>query len=200
MTDAAEAPATSETARPRLTRDDWTRAALRALVPEGAAGLRVEAIARDLGATKGSFYWHFKDGADLRAAVLAAWEALAARETADILGHPGRPARKRMMALVDLVLAPAEAALPGQAAEPALRDWARHDPLARETLARADAARQDGVRALLSEAGLGTAAAARGAATFHAALIGFALLRQSSGAEVRRNLAGLADAVLDGRL
>ena len=31
-------------------------------------------MARDLGATKGSFYWHFADRAQLVAAVMARWE------------------------------------------------------------------------------------------------------------------------------
>src|SRR5262245_28278931 len=71
-----------------LQRDDWVRAARRRLAASGVEAVRVEALARDLGATKGSFYWHFKDRPDLLAAVLREWEettdrliAAAARES-----------------------------------------------------------------------------------------------------------------------
>jgi AcrR family transcriptional regulator len=57
-----------------LQREDWVRAALRRLTSSGVAAVRVEVLARDLGATKGSFYWHFKDRADLLRAVLQWWQ------------------------------------------------------------------------------------------------------------------------------
>ncbi|QYK39949.1 MAG: TetR/AcrR family transcriptional regulator [Paracoccaceae bacterium] len=199
-TAAPDAPAPPDAARTRLSRDDWTQAGLRALVAEGPAGLRVEAIARGLGATKGSFYWHFRDAPDLRAAVLAAWESMAAADLAATLGQPDAPPRKRVMLLVDLVSAEPGGETDGQAVEPAVRDWARIDPEARGVLARVDAGRQAALREALAGAGLGAAAAARGGAAVYAAMIGFAHLRLTSGAEVRRDLAALVRAVLDGRL
>lgn len=58
----------------QLGRDDWVLAGLTALADGGAAAFRVEAVARALGVTKGSFYWHFRDRAAWRDAVLAYWE------------------------------------------------------------------------------------------------------------------------------
>ena len=49
----------------RLNRTDWLDAALTSLVRGGIEGVRVERLARDLGVTKGSFYWHFEDRPDL---------------------------------------------------------------------------------------------------------------------------------------
>src|SRR5260370_1248821 len=45
----------------RLTRDDWITAALRAIADGGLAAVGVEPLAARLGATKGSFYWHFEN-------------------------------------------------------------------------------------------------------------------------------------------
>jgi AcrR family transcriptional regulator len=59
----------------RLSRDDWTAEALRALGAGGLAAVAIEPIAARLGATKGSGYWHFRGRADLVAATLARWEA-----------------------------------------------------------------------------------------------------------------------------
>jgi AcrR family transcriptional regulator len=65
---------TDSTRSPRLGRSDWIDAALRALSVGGLGNLSVERLAGDLGATKGSFYWHFKDRSALVEAALAEWE------------------------------------------------------------------------------------------------------------------------------
>ncbi|MCM0641208.1 TetR/AcrR family transcriptional regulator [Cellulomonas wangsupingiae] len=61
--------------RPRVTRDQWVDAATTAFRRDGLAGVRVEALARTLGVTKGSFYWHFDDRRALVDAVVERWEA-----------------------------------------------------------------------------------------------------------------------------
>jgi AcrR family transcriptional regulator len=58
----------------RLGRPDWVDVALRALAVGGLGALSVEKLATELGATKGSFYWHFKDRSALIEAALAEWE------------------------------------------------------------------------------------------------------------------------------
>ncbi len=61
--------------KPRLSAKDWELAALKAIAEEGTLGaVAVEPLARRLGVTKGSFYWHF-DGADaLLETTLLRWE------------------------------------------------------------------------------------------------------------------------------
>jgi AcrR family transcriptional regulator len=44
------------------------------LAREGVESVRVEVIARLLGVSKGSFYWHFADREDLLSRMLGAWE------------------------------------------------------------------------------------------------------------------------------
>jgi len=58
----------------RLTADDWAAAALDALGEGGLAAVAVEPLAARLGATKGSFYWHFANRDALVSAALARWE------------------------------------------------------------------------------------------------------------------------------
>lgn len=58
----------------RLAADDWADAAYARFREDGLSGVRVEAIARDLGTTKGSFYHHFSDRAELVGAVMDRWE------------------------------------------------------------------------------------------------------------------------------
>jgi AcrR family transcriptional regulator len=58
----------------RLGRADWVAAALAALATGGLAAVAVEPLAGKLGASKGSFYWHFANRDDLIVATLEAWE------------------------------------------------------------------------------------------------------------------------------
>ena len=80
------APSTTEPKRTRvrLSRDDWVRAALLALADGGTAAVAVEPLAARLGATKGSFYWHFRDRRELIEAALETWERTA---TDDIIAE-----------------------------------------------------------------------------------------------------------------
>jgi len=68
----ADSPATARS--DRLGPDDWTRVALLAIAEKGAKNVSVERLARELGTTKGSFYWHFKDRTALIDAALERWE------------------------------------------------------------------------------------------------------------------------------
>jgi AcrR family transcriptional regulator len=61
-------------ARTRLSRQDWVDAALAAIAEGGLAAVAVVPLAERLGATKGSFYWHFPSREALIEAALAAWE------------------------------------------------------------------------------------------------------------------------------
>ncbi|MEO6084040.1 MAG: TetR/AcrR family transcriptional regulator [Umezawaea sp.] len=60
--------------RRRLTRDDWTRAALQALAEGGLSAVAVEPLAARVGATKGSAYWHFPNRDALLLATVERWE------------------------------------------------------------------------------------------------------------------------------
>jgi AcrR family transcriptional regulator len=60
--------------RKRLGRQDWVDAAVQMGTEQGFENLAVEPLAARLGATKGSFYWHFADRAALVSAVMSWWE------------------------------------------------------------------------------------------------------------------------------
>lgn len=61
-------------AKRRLNADDWAAAALAAIGGGGLAAVAVEPLAERLGATKGSFYWHFANRDALVVAALQRWE------------------------------------------------------------------------------------------------------------------------------
>ena len=93
----------------RLSAADWERGALEMIAEEGVAALAVEALARRLGVTKGSFYWHFKNREALLQAALVRWEADDERELARHIGEAGDPPRERLGALFRWVSGEAQA-------------------------------------------------------------------------------------------
>ncbi|WP_157009318.1 TetR/AcrR family transcriptional regulator [Agromyces laixinhei] len=109
--------------RRQMTRDDWTNAALEALAEGGVSAVRVDVLARRLGMTRGSFYWHFADRDALVAAALEQWER-DTTETIDEVGSIPDPA-ERLRALLSKALDGAalsrlEPALVAHASDPAV--------------------------------------------------------------------------------
>ncbi len=85
---------------PRLTRARWIEAGLEALRTDGPAALAADPMARQLGVSRGSFYWHFKSALDFHAAVLGAWEEQwTNRIIAGVEQTPGGPTQ-RLLALI----------------------------------------------------------------------------------------------------
>ncbi|MCW8870802.1 MAG: TetR/AcrR family transcriptional regulator, partial [Proteobacteria bacterium] len=56
-----------------LNPKDWELATLEVIANQGVSAVAVETIARLLGVTKGSFYWHFTNRKDLIVAALKRW-------------------------------------------------------------------------------------------------------------------------------
>lgn len=53
---------------------DWEKATLDVIAHQGVSAVAVENIAKALGVTKGSFYWHFSNRKDLIVAALKRWQ------------------------------------------------------------------------------------------------------------------------------
>ena len=182
--------------RGRLQPSDWIWDGFRALVQGGPQALRVESIARELGTTKGSFYWHFTDLAALRAGMLEVWEQVATTDITTAVRQSGLPAREQLLLLVDKVSIRPDAEAGGDAVEPAIRNWGRTDSLARQVLERVDRQRLDDLRDFFGAAGLAPTAARQAAAVFYATVIGLENLRLTAGISMREPLRALAKRLL----
>jgi AcrR family transcriptional regulator len=111
--------------RKQLDRNGWIDGAIETLADEGVAGLRVEALAKRFGVTKGSFYWHFKDRQDLIGAILQTWKDGRLR---DIDKQSVAPAGKECEQLLQVIdIYGSNRNRKGIAIELAVRDWARRD-------------------------------------------------------------------------
>ena len=66
--------ATRKTERMTLSAADWERGALEMISTQGVTAVAVEPLARRMGVTKGSFYWHFSSRESLLEQTLGRWE------------------------------------------------------------------------------------------------------------------------------
>ncbi len=131
----------------RTPRAHWLDAGLRALGVGGPEAVRIEALARELGVTKGGFYWYFDDRKALLDELLDAWEQLFIDEVIAVVdagGGDGRDKLRRLFAL-------AASAGDTLKVDLAIRDWARRDPKVARRLRRVDNRRMDYMRPLFAE-------------------------------------------------
>jgi len=138
-----------------LQPNDWIQAAFSRLSAQGVEAVRVEILARDLGATKGSFYWHFKDREDLLSRMLLQWEEEemqwleGARET-------DSGAATRWARFVERSANSERARL-----EVSFRAWARRDERIASHVAVIEAKRQAHIVSVLREIGFTPSSAER---------------------------------------
>lgn len=92
-----QASVTPIESRNRLSSADWEQAALEAIAEQGIGGAAVEPLARRLGVTKGSFYWHFPTREALLKAALERWEHVDEEEFLGV--EPIREPRERLREL-----------------------------------------------------------------------------------------------------
>ncbi|MGY1695378.1 TetR/AcrR family transcriptional regulator [Geodermatophilus sp. SYSU D00814] len=154
-------------ARERLSAEDWSRAALEALGRGGLAAVAVEPIAARLGATKGSFYWHFPGRDALVEAALGLWERAHTDAVIADLDRLTDP-RERLRSLTERTLGHAG---DGDPVVSLLRDV--DDPRVRRVLATVTRRRVAYVRATLVEAGVPPEEAGRRATLAYAAYVGW---------------------------
>jgi AcrR family transcriptional regulator len=130
----------------------WVQEALNVLAASGVDGVRVEILARTLGVTKGSFYWHFKDRRELLDRVLQEWRRRATLAIIERLEGSHEPLERRLQRLLRLPLE-ARGAEAGAEVELSVRLWGRYDERALAVLREIDELRLKYIARLLEELG-----------------------------------------------
>jgi len=118
----------------RTPRGRWVEEGLQALAEGGPAAVRVEALAKKLGVTKGGFYGYFADRDALLEAMLDAWERESTDEVIDRVEREGGDPRTKI-ARAGMLTFSGDRLLP---IDLAIRDWARHDEGVAGRLRRVD--------------------------------------------------------------
>lgn len=141
----------------------------------GVGGVAVEPLAKALGATKGSFYWHFRDREDLIIATLKRWEE---DETDAVIAtlRPLDDARSRLRQLLEAIFI-VYADVPDRSV--ALAADAGH-PVVAEVLARVTDRRIAYVAEQLEAIGVEAQEARRRALLAYTSYLGYSTLTRSA--------------------
>jgi AcrR family transcriptional regulator len=173
----------------QLSAKDWLDQGLRALAKSGFTALKAEPLAKAMGVSRGSFYWHFADIGAYHAAILKHWREVAAEQI--IAGLEAASGDDNPL---QLLLRRAFGTKP--ALENAFRIWATVDPAARSAVQAIDRRRLGYVEKLLGASGLPADVARPRAQILYWAFLGFALsdrpLPQARQAEVIDELLRIA--------
>ena len=122
----------------------WINEGLRALAAGGPDAVRIEALARALGVTKGGFYWHFEDRPALLEEMLDTWERVSVDEVIERVEGEGGDAITRLRRLFALASSSDELLR----IDLAVRDWARREQTVADRLRRVDNRRIEYMRSL----------------------------------------------------
>ena len=156
----------------QLSVKDWLDQGLKALAKSGFTALKAEPLAKALGVSRGSFYWHFADIAAFHAAILEHWREVAAEQiiaNVEAASRDENPLRVLLRRVFGEKLG----------LEKAVRSWATVDPAARAAVQAIDRRRLSYVESLLTQSGLSAEVASARAQILYWTFFGFALSDQS---------------------
>lgn len=123
--------------QPRLSADNWIEAALDLLVEDGIDAVQITVLARKLGVTRGSFYWHFDSREALLDALLAEWQA---RNTG-VMVEAIADTRTLDDGILALFAVWTDHTRFAPKLDQAIRDWSRYADTLRETVQAEDDSR-----------------------------------------------------------
>ena len=138
----------------QLSATDWLNQGLKTLAKNGFTALKAEPLAKAMGVSRGSFYWHFADIRAFHAAILNHWREVAAEQIiADV--EAAAKAKIRWRCCCAGYLARSWRWRRRSAA------WAAVDPAARAAVQAIDRRRLSYVESLLHTSGLSAASGPR---------------------------------------
>lgn len=140
----------SDISRTRLGEEDWLATAYKVLTESGVEAVKVMPLAKRLGVSRTSFYWHFKDREELLEAMIQRWED---KNTGNLVARTEAYADNVCEAVFNLFDCWLDADLFDSRLDLAIRNWARTDALLQQRLDRADARREAAMAAMLERFG-----------------------------------------------
>ena len=128
-----------QSARLRGSEDVWLNAACELLTESGVEAVKVMPLAKRLGLSRTSFYWHFRDRDALLEALIQRWEA---KNTGNLVARTEAPAGNICAALFNVFDCWLDDGLFDAPLDLAIRNWARNDPDLQKRLDQADDVRR----------------------------------------------------------
>lgn len=168
----------------RLAAADWVAAGRTALLVDGIAGVRIEALARRLNVTVGSFYWHWRDRPALLAALLEDWRTTSSQGLAKAAASAPDP-RQALAAVIRTWI---DETAYSPLYDAAVRDWARVDDEVARVVREVDDARIAMLKDLFRAMGYADAQAFIRARVAYFHQVGYYALRVVEARDTRHEL------------
>jgi AcrR family transcriptional regulator len=157
----------------QLSAQDWVDLGLKTLAKSGFTALKAEPLAKAMGVSRGSFYWHFADIGAFHAAILTRWREVATEQIIAAVEAAKNKGEDPLAVLLKLTFG-SKLVL-----EKAVRSWAANDTRARAAVIAVDRRRLDYIENLLKQAGLAEDVARARAQILFWAFFGYALSDQA---------------------
>ena len=157
-----------------LSEEDWVEAAITILKNDNVRGIKIDALCKMLGVTKGSFYWHFATRNELLVAMLDHWRRRTTLNVIRSVTGTGDDPQTRMKLLFAL---PRRKKSPDSAeVETSIRDWSRRVELPRKAVQEVDEIRFNYIAGLYSDMGFDDEEARKRAYLAYCILMGDSIL------------------------
>ncbi len=192
---ARKGAAPADPARTSLTPETWIEAATEVLVDQGIDHVRVDVLAQQLGVTRGSFYWHFRDREDLLRNVLQTWHQRSTEQLTRRLQTAREDPADQLRDIISLPFR-GRAAVRGARIELAIRAWARRDDATRRAVDESDANRMAYIAQIFSSLGFGPAEARSRAFLLYAYVVAESLLSGQGSAADRSARAAFVEQLM----
>jgi AcrR family transcriptional regulator len=170
-----------------LDANAWIEAAFDALAEGGIDAVRVDPLAKNLGVTRGSFYWHFADRAALHTAMLKEWRKRQSYQVGSRIESQTSAPEERLHRTLKLPNSSPRAKR-AAAIEIAVRLWSRRDAEAAKAVRHIDRVRLNYYAKLFGEMGLAPAQARKRAYMFYASLMAQAFIFTDGDTDVSDDL------------
>ena len=158
----------------RGSADLWLDAAYAVLITAGVDQVKVMPLAKRLGLSRTSFYWHFPDREALLAALIQRWQA---RNTANLIARTELPAATITQAVLNLFDCWITPDLFDAKLEFAMRHWALSDPALAAIYAATDTQRIAAICAMFTRFGFAPAQSDIRARTLYLTQVGYISMR-----------------------
>lgn len=129
----------------KVTRMDWTHAALQILLSDGIESVLILPLAQKLGVSRSSFYWYFKSRQELLDQLLEHWRNT---NTKAIVEQAGRPSQTINRGIMNIFECWADEKLFDPRLDFAVREWARRSADVRHAVEESDERRVNAIRDL----------------------------------------------------
>lgn len=166
----------------RGSREGWLDAAYAALIHEGVDAVKIAPLAEALRLSRTSFYWFFKDRAELLAALSDMWEA---RTTTPLVTATRDYAETETEAMLNVIACFLRADTFDAKLEFAMRGWGLKDPAILDRITEADTRRLKALSDMLERWGHDPQDADVRARTVYLVQIGYISMQVSESLETR---------------